>query len=631
MDVGRDGSVVLDSERNARMLLNRARYKGPGAGLYAEALDGGAVANLEASADAALALAEAGERGEIEVPRAFWPVVDEAWHRLLAEAAGKRDAAKGAATALTPIAQAVEVLLAAGDARVLKVDCNPLPPDGALENAVALLAARYEQLYEGPVAFEAIDQFARVMRAVGRKYVGDDGTRDWYAELTAFVLAAQRADGSWGDGVTDTAHALRFLAGARTPVLVQKLAYDVQRGPVGRQPGAWNNRPRDVARLAAWFGRERGTRVDWRVVRADAPLEDWLEAPMLLISGNRQLDLPGETKRKLGEYVRRGGVVVGRPDCEDVEFVASFRRLGRELFPGRDFRELPASHDFFVRLATADKRRGMEVFGLGDGTRELMVLLPRDPVEAWAGNASRRGADLLAGWLRGPAALRKDEWAARRGAPGLMAEQTIAAAKAAAGASREAWPERGPLPERVALAELHAVALQPPPPPPPLKGVTLAMVSSGGGSFDPAAGDPFESLRGALRRRDTQLTVDAVALGQWTLQRYDVAWASGRRLLTMSALQRMEVRRFLETGGRLPVDVSDVPRSAGAVEGQFVSMFDAPRMEFGAAGADDKEIPVSAAEGLRVGRVEGRTAVALTADAGKAQAVLEALLAVRAK
>lgn len=619
---------------DAMLLLNRARVRGAGAGLYAAELNG-TKATLEASADAALALVEAAEHGEAQVPPGFWQAAHDAWHRMLPAVIRQTEAVKGAAGVI-PLARATEALLAVDDSRDVRVDCNPLPPDGALEGAIARLSEGYQRIYEGPGVFEAIGQFARTMRALGRKYVGgSDGgrdTHDWYTEATAFVLASQRADGSWGDGFADTARALRFLAESRAPLIAQKLAYDLDHGPVGRQPGPWNNRPRDLARLARWMGRQSGRPLDWRVTRGDAPVEDWLEAPILVVSGNQGLDLSPETKRKLAEYVRRGGLVVGNADCSSAEFTTTFRAIAQELSPQHAFRELPVTHPLLRGLGAAGARTSpQQVSGIADGPRELMLLLPDDAAKEWA-----RGTPTAAGPARPSVALAQNlvRYASAGGLRAkdeLVRETPGSVVVVAADLARQWRPEVQPPFRPVELGEITKEAFVPWPPPvkpTPTKDVTLAMVA---GAFNPAAPAPFASLRQSLLRRDTRLLVDSVALGQWTLQRYDVAWTTGARFLRLSALQRMEVRRFLETGGRLVVEVSDVPAPAvDAVEWHLASLFDAPRrLNFGMAVATDVGIPFRAR--VWAGRLEGRPAVFVATDRASAESLLEALLAGRAK
>jgi hypothetical protein len=411
------------------VLRNGMELLGAGRGFHTPLKNALPLVTPEASVDAALALALAAKASppiNVEWWQWEWEAIDAAWRGVLPELIRRAPTGDNAASAITPVARAVDVLLAVR--RHLDGgggEGKPAPSDAAIEQAVASLVEGYGWLYRDPGSFEAIERFARIMWARRNTRVAG---RDWLRDTTSFVLATQRDDGSWGDGPTDTAYALLFLASARRSHRIDELVADVAHDPyLASAAGLTRNRP----------------------VLPEPPRE---------------------------------------PDP---------------------------------------------------------VIVPRLPML--------------------PAAPR------------------------------------------------------------PGKHVTLAVVADG------ARAGGFDAVRAAMLKRDTGLAIDEVALGQWTLQRYDIAWTTGARLLGLSALQRMEVRRFLELGGRLVVDISDTPGSADAVEGQVTSMFDVRRVEFGAgATVTDKEI-AAAAEGLRVGRVEGRPAVVVADDAAKGKAVLEALLAGRAK
>lgn len=170
--------------------------------------------------------------------------------------------------------------------------------------------------------------------------------------------------------------------------------------------------------------------------------------------------------------------------------------------------------------------------------------------------------------------------------------------------------------------------IEPPPrrPRPPAKSVILAMIAP---SADPAAVPPFDSLRAAMLRKDTQLSVDALALGKWTLQRYDTARVKGRQMITLERLQRLEIKRFIETGGTLLIDGENDAKFNDAVERQIVSLFADAKVAFEPSMPADTLI--AGAKSARVARVEGRIAIIINPDTGQADALLEGLLTARTK
>ena len=83
-----------------------------------------------------------------------------------------------------------------------------------------------------------------------------------------------------------------------------------------------------------------------------------------------------EDRGKLRQFIEDGGMIVGNADCENAAFSESFQKLGQELFPAYEFRELPASHPIYAneQYRAAKFRRPPRVLGLSNGVRELMLL-----------------------------------------------------------------------------------------------------------------------------------------------------------------------------------------------------------------------------------------------------------------
>ncbi|HEX8915066.1 MAG TPA: DUF4159 domain-containing protein, partial [Humisphaera sp.] len=267
------------------------------------------------------------------------------------------------------------------------------PPHRALERGLACLEygdnaiSLAAQPRLGSLAMWGYDLFSveRVGLATGFKYLGD---HDWYRELGTRVILAQRPDGWWGASqgrgtFLDTSFAVLFLARGRHPVMASKLRYE----------GAWNNRPRDLAGAARFVAKAVERPLNWQVVSLRKPGTDWLESPVLYVSGHEPPKLTDADYARVAEYVRWGGMVLLHADGGS----ASFRRWAAETFvprvcPGRALADLPPGHplrDVAYKLPAAS----VPLAAVTNGSRVLVVMSPDDHAGAWqardeAGKAS---------------------------------------------------------------------------------------------------------------------------------------------------------------------------------------------------------------------------------------------------
>jgi hypothetical protein len=85
------------------------------------------------------------------------------------------------------------------------------------------------------------------------------------------------------------------------PVAINKLDYSVD---ASKQPN-WNQRPRDVANVARWIGRQSESELHWQIVNITGSVGDLHDAPVLYISGNEPLNLRAEDKARQGHLAVR--------------------------------------------------------------------------------------------------------------------------------------------------------------------------------------------------------------------------------------------------------------------------------------------------------------------------------------
>ncbi len=203
----------------------------------------------------------------------------------------------------------------------------------------------------------------------GRKYIG---AHDWYSRGAAVLVQEQQADGMWGSGLVDTSFAVLFLAKGRRPLLVQKLRWS--------RDSAWNLDRHDLDHLIAFIGDKLGQPVAWQAVDFDAPLEDWLAAPLLYMQGHKFPNFDDAAREKIRRYVEQGGTLLVEACCSKAEFAAAFERFAARTFPGVPLRELDRDHPIYSAyydLPPAGLR------GLDVGCRTSVIFAPRDMSCLW--------------------------------------------------------------------------------------------------------------------------------------------------------------------------------------------------------------------------------------------------------
>ena len=164
------------------------------------------------------------------------------------------------------------------------------------------------------------------------------------------------------------AFALLFLSRGRVPLAINKLMV----------PGlAWNNRPRDVANLTHWLGRETEAELNWQIVSLDDPPESWLNAPVLYLASDERLPWVAEPSgelAKLKRYLDLGGLLLAASEGRGTAFARSVQDAGRAMYPQHEWRVLPRDHWAYTLLFSAKGKRP-RLRGLSNGVRELIVLV----------------------------------------------------------------------------------------------------------------------------------------------------------------------------------------------------------------------------------------------------------------
>jgi hypothetical protein len=368
-----------------------------------------------------------------ELPRGLWQASDQGWRRNQRAEGGwgyqHTDSYRPEPTTPGMTASGVATLFLNQRHLIGRPSCNgnlidPSLAAGlaylALENDRWLTSKRYDRDFPMATAY-AVE---RVAVASGLRTIGGD---DWYSKGRDWLLRTQNSTGSWSSD-TDVIAALGgtcfgtlFLARGSSPVVVQKLAHaDLEEGrervsalyrKMGRDgekiddglamllSGDWHQRPLDLASMTSFLSKADEMELHWQIVGADRPLEEWLDAPLLVVAGSEPLSLADDVKQKLKDYVHAGGMVYFNADCGSRKFADSVRSLGTELFPTQEWGVVPQTSPLYDSRFNTTNGRVPPMLELGNGVRPFFVLADKaDFSEVWQRQAtglSRRNDEPL--------------------------------------------------------------------------------------------------------------------------------------------------------------------------------------------------------------------------------------------
>ena len=209
------------------------------------------------------------------------------------------------------------------------------------------------------------------------------GGHNWYEDFARTLLTHQQVNGSW---VTTfwpnqhyclgTAYALLILDRGLNPVFFNKLQYD--------KPyfGDWNARQRDVANMVEWISKETEAPLNWQVANINAPVSDWLNSPILYISGRKDPKFTPSQIAKLRRYVNAGGLVLCSCDNNSLAFKRAMIKYGRQVVNKHyEFQKLTNKNMLFTMQPWF--HMSMNMLALSNGSRYLWLVCPSDMGAVW--------------------------------------------------------------------------------------------------------------------------------------------------------------------------------------------------------------------------------------------------------
>jgi hypothetical protein len=456
------------------------------------------------------------EQMGLAAPRDYWQTVEAAWLRDQNSDGGWCYSNKGSPSTGSMTAAGVATLFITQDfvrlhsgAALRKNYTNEQIDRGidwlsthftTEENPSALgdknLAYRFYWLY----ALE------RVGIAGGLKYIGP---HNWYDAGARTMAANDHKSGFVPAGggdvpIHDAALALLFIVRGEKPVLVNKLRYE----------GDWNHLPRDAANITRWYGKRFETEFLWQVVRIDDDPHDFLDAPVLYLTGYTPLQFTPEQKNKLKTYIEDGGFLLINAQVENKPFVDSATDLLKELFPQYAPRPLPPNHPL---VSANPLKTPMPVLGVSNGIRELAVILPqRDIPKAWQMSQEKHDPDAFA------AAANIFFYASDRNRLRVRGESNLVIRDPATQAHQQA-----------ALARITY-----------------------DGNWDPEPAGWRRMAAILHNQNEIDLAVETIPLGKLNLEGYRFAHLTGTGPVKLSPEDLAGIRKFLVAGGTLLVDAA---------------------------------------------------------------------------
>ncbi|MGH7176709.1 MAG: DUF4159 domain-containing protein [Tepidisphaeraceae bacterium] len=521
--------------RDAKALLGAIRSDGAGRGFY-NYNPGGRAFSLSRGHYASLGAWAAAQQG-VEVPESYWQLVEKAWIDNQDDTGGW--AYKGRSDSkysVTPGMTAdgictlfiTQDYLHANDA----AGCKGNVRNPHIDKAMGWLTDNYEKIsgdekFTRDYPYATMYAIERVGAASGLKYFKGI---DWYEKGVERLLRNRRSNGSWsgdvtGGNIAGTCMALIFLTAGRAPVTMNKLDYSADKPTVG-----WNQRPRDVANVTRWISRQTERPLNWQSVTLDAPIADFHDSSILYLAGSQELKLSTDAVAKLRQFVEGGGLILGNSDCGNSAFSGSFRRLGKQLFPDYEFRQIIGSHPILSdeQYPASKWKRKPALLGLSNGARELMLLVPdADMGKFWQlqDNSGREELFQLAANIF-LYAVGKDQMRFKN--------------------------------------QTHLVAVDPKIS--TTRTIELARVKYGG-TWDPEPGG-WRRLSAVMNNRDkVALKVNTVELNHLDAATVKIAHLTGTSRFKLTAEQREQIKAFINDGGTLIVD------SAGG-GGEFSQSFE---------------------------------------------------------
>ncbi len=309
-----------------------------------------------------------------QTPVNFWQQVEQLWLTNQDVATGGWGyRADGVSATMT--CAGVNALMVSGDQ--LQLDPSQKMRDGSAGRAAAARGIEYLSKENRIPDFNtrhygyAVYSVERVGLATGMKFIGEV---DWFRVLAERLLRDQQKDGGWPAterGPVDTSFATLFLVRGKPPIMMAKLKYD----------GPWQKSPRDLANLTVYSAQKTEHALNWQTVDLKRSWREWMDAPVVMLSGSDAIDVSDEDVANLRDYILHGGMVFTHADNGKEAFSKFAAELAARVLPEHPLEALPPEHPIYSMVYRPNP--APPLLGMTNGNRLVWLHSPTDLTGKW--------------------------------------------------------------------------------------------------------------------------------------------------------------------------------------------------------------------------------------------------------
>ncbi|MDB5330983.1 MAG: hypothetical protein JWP03_2134 [Phycisphaerales bacterium] len=121
--------------------------------------------------------------------------------------------------------------------------------------------------------------------------------------------------------------------------------------------GDWDSTPHGIPNLLKTIDQSTTLHVQFKRVPVDPEKADIFSFPVLLMTGQRTFSFTPDTRKRLRQYLDRGGTMIVDDVIGSSEFDAAFRKEIKEIYPDKALAPLPGDHPLFTFVNDVTKTK----------------------------------------------------------------------------------------------------------------------------------------------------------------------------------------------------------------------------------------------------------------------------------